>query len=227
MLDALGQLVRDWGIGFVVVDNASDVYDDDEIRRARVRTFIRSLRSRIARPGRAVLLLAHVNKLQARFGKVAGSEAYSGSTAWHNSVRSRLKPRDRHGGQMTIEHAKANLGPKAPPVRLEWLAGVPMAVGSGANVQAEVRANAERERDAADKLTLAAIITDFDRRGERVTTAMQGPYTVFKLLKAHLAFPRTPTPTASTACCVTWSPMGSSFGARSARPSGRTRGVHL
>lgn len=197
LLDALGGLVKKLDVGLVVVDNASDAYDDDEIKRARVRAFIRSLRSQIARPGRAVLLLAHINKASAIGGKNAGNEDYSGSTAWHNSVRSRLSLIPAANDILTIEHQKANLGAKAAPVRLAWNDGVPLVAGSfagtGADVTGIIKA-AEKKADDADTAALIALIEDFDKRGERVTTSSQGSATVYKLLKGESSFPKATGP---------------------------------
>lgn len=194
LLATLAKLVVNLNIGLVVIDNASDAYDDDEIKRARVRAFIRSLRTRIARPGRAVLLLAHINKASANGGRAAGTEDYSGSTAWHNSVRSRLSLIPDGDNALKIEHLKANLGAKAAPVRLEWHEGVPLVSGSYSDVGAVAAANiikaSEQQRDVADKTTLVSIVQDFDGRGELVTTSVHGGFTVFKLLKPHPLFPK-------------------------------------
>lgn len=194
LLDALAALADKLQVGLVVVDNASDAYDDDEIKRARVRSFIRSLRSRIARPGRAVLLLAHINKASANGGRAAGSEDYSGSTAWHNSVRSRLSLIPDGDNALRIEHLKANLGAKAAPVRLEWHDGAPLVAGSysdaAAKSAADISKAAERERDSGDKTTLISVVQDFDMRGELITTSVHGAFTVFKLLKPHPMFPK-------------------------------------
>ena len=190
LLDALAGLVQKLDVGLVVVDNASDTYDGDEIKRAPVRTFVRSLRQRIARPGRAVLLLAHINKESAKGGRGASAEDYSGSTAWHNSVRSRLSLIPDDENAMTIHHMKVNLGPKAAPIRIEWRAGVPVVSDSliGAGVAAAQAAEAVRDNE--DKAALVMLIQDFDKRGERVTTAATGSYTVFKLLKGQPGFPK-------------------------------------
>lgn len=188
LLDSLARLVQQRGIGLTIIDNASDAYDDDEIKRARVRAFIRSLRTRLARPDRAVLLLCHINKSSATNGKSAGAEDYSGSTAWHNSVRSRLSLIPDGDNAARIEHLKANLGPKAGPVRLQWVDGVPTVVGGFAIPDAATVAQA-RQQDVADMAALAALIQDFDRRGERVTTAMQGPVTIYKQLSTEPNFP--------------------------------------
>ncbi len=188
LLGSLAKLVQEVDAGLVIVDNASDTFDDDEIKRARVRAFIRALRSRIARPGRAVLLLAHINKASASGGR--GTEDYSGSTAWHNSVRSRLSLSPDGDHALKIEHMKANLGTKALPVRLVWSEGVPMVAGTHTSAGAEAAAVAEKVRDDADKSALVKLIQDFDKRGERVTTSFQGSATVFRLLKGQPGFPK-------------------------------------
>lgn len=193
LLDTLALLVKKLDVGLVVIDNASDTYDGDEIKRASVRAFVRSLRQRIARPGRAVLLLAHINKESAKGGRSAGSEDYSGSTAWHNSVRSRLSLIPDGDNALKIEHVKVNYGIKAAPVGLEWRAGVPLVAGSflGAGAAADAIARTvEKARDEADKAALVSLIQDFDRRGEHVNTAAQGGYSTFKLIKTHPDYPK-------------------------------------
>jgi RecA-family ATPase len=195
LLGALSELVAKRHVGLVVVDNASDTFDDDEIKRARVRQFVRSLRSRIARPGRAVLLLAHVNKVSAIGGREAGREDYSGSTAWHNSVRSRLSLSvEKDEDCLTLEHQKANLGPRAKTIRLRWHDGVPLEDGSFTDVGAAANAAilaAERKKAAdAAKIELIAMIKDFNSRGETVTTANTGPYSVWITLSKRAGFPK-------------------------------------
>lgn len=74
------------GAALIVVDNASDAFGGNEIDRREVRAFMRALRT--LEPKAALLLLAHIDKAAAR-GASHGN-AYSGSTAWHNSARSRL-----------------------------------------------------------------------------------------------------------------------------------------
>ena len=76
------------GATLIVVDNASDAYDGNENERRTVRQFVQLL-AQIARENEAgVLLLAHIDKAAARDGGKRNS--YSGSTAWHNSARSRF-----------------------------------------------------------------------------------------------------------------------------------------
>ncbi len=188
-LDDLAELVRELNPGVVIVDGASDTYDDNEVDRARVRAFVRSLRQRIARPGRAVLLLAHVNKITAKAGSAADGEAYSGSTAWHNSVRSRLALTGEADGVLTLQHQKANLGSKADPIQIEFRSGVPCLVGQGAHPAADVIAGRERERDEQDKVRLLAMIRRFEQLGERVPASATGPCTAHRLLRDEIGFP--------------------------------------
>lgn len=195
MLDHLAAFVHENEIGLTVIDNASDTFDGNEIARSQVRAFIRTLRARLARPDRAVILLAHVSKAAAHNKKtaLATDEDYSGSTAWHNSVRSRLSLDTGDNGTSTLKHLKANKGPKAEPIRLEWHDGTPMLAGTYQNPGAEIAAafvrNAQQERDSTDKSALVAIIWDFDQRGDRVPVATTGPHTAYRVFKAEAAFP--------------------------------------
>jgi len=80
--------MADDGISIVFIDNASDVYAASEISRPAVRGFVRSLQHLLPLPNEgAILLLGHVNR--AASSNHATGQQYSGSTAWHNSVRSR------------------------------------------------------------------------------------------------------------------------------------------
>ena len=192
LVSKLKALVEELEVGMVIIDNASDAYDDDEINRASVRAFVRSLRIHIARPGRAVLLLAHINKASAQSSRAPRperpTEDYSGSTAWHNSVRSRLSLVPSGTDGLVLEHMKANQGPKADPVQLEWHNGVPLVLDSFGVTSPELE-NARKAEEAIDRDAIVAVLRDFQKRGERVTTATQGPYSIFKLLKDHKRFP--------------------------------------
>ena len=76
---------RAFGARLVVVDTAADAFAGNENIRPQVRQFI-ALLTRLAREiGGAVILLAHPSQT----GKASGS-GDGGSTAWSNSVRSRL-----------------------------------------------------------------------------------------------------------------------------------------
>lgn len=106
------------GADLVIIDNASDAFDANENSRRDVRAFIRELASIAKRNDAAVMLLAHIDKAAAKGGAYGNS--YSGSTAWHNSARSRLALVTDDSGGITLLHEKLNLGSKAEPVILSF-----------------------------------------------------------------------------------------------------------
>lgn len=104
----------------IVIDNASDVFADNENDRTAVRGFMRALNLIAHVTGAAVLLLAHVDKASVRSG--AGMDSmttFSGSTAWNNSARSRWAMyRDEQA--VVLRHEKCNLGPLQEEMQLEF-----------------------------------------------------------------------------------------------------------
>lgn len=113
------------GADLVIIDNASDAYDGDENSRRQVRRFLSWLRNLVKPHHGALLLLAHVDKNTAKYG--GASNSYSGSTAWHNSARSRLVIAN---DQLVQE--KLNVGRAlATPIDLEWVNGLPMPLQAG------------------------------------------------------------------------------------------------
>lgn len=128
----------------LIVDNASDTFDGNEIRRTEARGFVRGLRAPVRKQGGAVLLLAHIDKSAAKgFG---GGGSYSGSTAWHNSARSRLVL-------------------KREPLRLVW--------PDGGLPQVDAAASGMVLAIATDNNTraLLRLVHEFTQRGEFVSTA--------------------------------------------------------
>ena len=114
--DALYSKSVAYGAGLVVIDNASDTFDANENERARVREFIRLLTQLAKSQRAAVILLAHIDKDTAKWGSV---ESYSGSTAWHNSVRSRLfLSIDKESQILSLAQQKSNLGQLASTIYL-------------------------------------------------------------------------------------------------------------
>lgn len=180
--DDLAALMRELGAGLLIVDNASDTYAASEIDRARVREFMRSL-ARIAQENRAgVLLLAHIAKTKAR-GLDASAESYSGSTAWHNSARSRLAL-DRTEGGLVLKHEKANLGPLRPPLSIAWPAGGLM------HVVEELTGMMAVIADRNETWTLLRLIHEFTERGEFVSTATTSRTHAGKLLGREPSYPK-------------------------------------
>jgi hypothetical protein len=179
---ALLDQVRDAAKGktLVVVDNASDAYCGDENNRAHVRGFLRMLATIARDSGAAVLLLAHVDKASAKFGSQGNS--YSGSTAWHNSARSRLALTGTDG-VVEMAQEKLNLGKRADPVKLAWNdEGVLVPAGDAA-IGDQVAANLQ---DGADDQAVLAAIEASIQAGVVVPTATAGRRTTFHVLESDL-----------------------------------------
>lgn len=181
--DALREFLAGRDVRLLVIDNASDVFDASEIERAKVRAFMRALAAMAREFDLAVILLAHVDKWTSR-GERTGTEAYTGSTAWHNSARSRLfMSRDKDGG-LLIEHQKHNLGPLHAPIRLSWPPnGLPQLHESFGPV---VQGIADRNHEK----TLLRLIAEFSDRGEHVSPAVQAKTNAPALLGRESAYPK-------------------------------------
>lgn len=128
----------------VVVDTAADVFAGNENDRNQVNQFVKRALFSIAKDfDCAVLLNAHPSKT----GSADGGSKDSGSTAWHNSCRSRMfLGRDEDSGMLILEHLKSNRGQTQDPIAMFWQDDVllPMVDSSGAiNSMVERRENAE------------------------------------------------------------------------------------
>lgn len=180
---ALRQYLDQHQVDVLVVDNMSDTFDANEIERPKVRAFMRALVQLRESRALTVLLLAHVDKGTAR-GERVGTESYSGSTALHNSARSRLFVWKDKDGALVIEHQKHNLGPLRAPLRLDWpLDGLP---------QAQTPPNGYLQAIAAtvDLKALLALIVEFHDRGEYVATATNSPASATRLLAGERGYPK-------------------------------------
>lgn len=181
----MNQLVKSGGVGLVVVDNASDAYGGDEIQRRQVRAFIRSLME-VAKPVNcALLLLAHVDKTISRSNKPENGEGYSGSTAWHNSVRSRLFMKRDESGNLNIEHQKSNLGRCREPLTLTWSENeLPQLANSLELFLDPQIACAQSKADDDRCITLLKLIDEFACRGHFCSpspTARNNAHAVLKV----------------------------------------------
>ena len=157
----------------VVVDNASDAFAGNENDRAEVRMFVRGMLGNMASiNNQAVLLLAHIDKAAAR-GYAAGNN-YSGSTAWHNSSRSRLALLSVDGG-VSLSHEKSNLAAKLDaPLALAWT-DEGLLQPSGLDCEAERKRSEKQLREDADLLESLIVIAIAS--GDLVTAAKGGAHT--------------------------------------------------
>jgi RecA-family ATPase len=110
----------------VVLDTLADVFAGNEIVRQEARQFVSILRRLAIEQRLAVVLLSHPSLS----GMVSGTGT-SGSTAWNNSVRSRLyletvkgdDGREAASDGRVLRVKKANYGPSGLALRLRWSNG--------------------------------------------------------------------------------------------------------
>jgi RecA-family ATPase len=123
--DELNQIAADEKPVLIVLDTLADFYPANESDRAKVRAFIGILRGLALRQRCAVVLLAHPSLT----GLSSGS-GLSGSTAWSNSVRSRIylervieDGREPDPDARRLSNKKSNYGRVGLEIALRWQDG--------------------------------------------------------------------------------------------------------
>ena len=132
LFDELDGQAHDEGPVLIVLDTLSDLNPSNENDRAKARQFIGIVRSLALKRNCAVLLLAHPS-----LSGLSSGAGTSGSTAWNNSVRSRLYlSRIAPDGQeidpdrRILTTKKANYGEIGGEISMVWKAGVFVADGT-------------------------------------------------------------------------------------------------
>jgi hypothetical protein len=120
--------IRQFGARFVVLDTAADLFGGNENVRNQVRQFIANACGRIAREIEgAVFLCAHPS-----LSGMASGSGSSGSTAWNNTVRSRLylaQPKAEDGEEVdpdirVLTRKKSNYARAGETLTVRWTDGV-------------------------------------------------------------------------------------------------------
>lgn len=120
---------------WIGLDTAADIFVVNERDRSQVRQCVSLLRGLALEADTAIMLLAHPS-----LTGISSGSGLSGSTAWHNSVRSRIylktekaKDRDKDDDDdeqaeptstRVLEFMKSNYSALAPQVRLIWREGL-------------------------------------------------------------------------------------------------------
>ena len=133
----------------VVIDTLADIFAGNENARAEARQFIGQLRGLAIRHNCAVRLLNHPS-----LSGMASGAGTSGSTAWSNSVRSRIYFERAKGDDgievdpdlRVLKVMKANYGPVGMELRLRWTKGVFRLDGQSAGAFDKLAADAKAER---------------------------------------------------------------------------------
>lgn len=120
-------LARDWRPVLIGLDNLADVFAGEENSRPHARQFIGQLQGLATEIGAAIVVIGHPS-----LAGMASGTGSSGSTAWNNSVRSRLyltRPTGEEGEVASpdtriLTVKKSNYGPANIEMRLRWSAGV-------------------------------------------------------------------------------------------------------
>lgn len=176
----------------LIVDGISDTFGGKEIERAQVRAFISSLVRLVPDEDGAVLLIGHVDKAGANNRNGHG---FSGSTAWHNSVRARwyLAPEtsDDPGSDMILELKKANSGAVGKEIRFAWSNAAGLFVGRAVKPETELDRAA---KDRAERNGIMDAIRAVHESGDFVPAATQGPRTALHVLSQRPEFPDTIDP---------------------------------
>lgn len=182
--DRLAALVKEWNIGMVIVDNASQAYAGSEIDNGQVTAFLTTLAKLAKATGSACLLFAHVAKTKAKGLDAKGdTEAYRGGSNWHNSVRSRIFMSREAEGNLIIEHHKNNYGMTCQPLELQWLKDRMPEVVSQEQKEAEIEITRVK-----DEHLMHLLVGAIGGCGFNVGIAQTGRGTAHASLKDHLPY---------------------------------------
>ena len=153
----------------IVIDPSADVFGGDEINRAQVRKFVSMLRGLAMDIDCAVLLLSHPSLT----GMSSGTGT-SGSTAWNNSVRSRLYLEIKTPETRVLTIVKANHGKVGDKIEMRWKDGI-YVVDNGGDTVVETLLNSK-----TDKLFLE-LLELFTAQGQNVSTSSGKNYAPAKM----------------------------------------------
>lgn len=151
------KLILDIRPVLVVLDTLADLFGGEENQRAQARQFIALLRGLALRHKTTIVLLAHPS-----LAGMSSGTGSSGSTAWNNSVRSRLyfeRVRDKDGGEFdpdarVLRTMKANYGPTGAEIKVRWRGGVFTTEGSSDESLGVMAGRAKADRVFLDMLSV-------------------------------------------------------------------------
>lgn len=166
----------------IVLDTLADLFPGNENDRAQARQFIGMLRGLAIRNGCAVVLLAHPS-----LSGMASGVGTSGSTAWNNSVRSRLylervreEGRELDPDMRVLRSMKANYAATGGEIYVRWNKGIftPLAGRSGLS---------DDMRHAKAEHVFLKLLEEFAAEGRAVRSAQANGYAPKAFAKSHRA----------------------------------------
>jgi RecA-family ATPase len=169
LFDKLKRTVETLRPCLIVLDTLADLFAGEENNRAHARQFVGILRGLCKPHGATVLILAHPS-----LSGMASGSGTSGSTAWNNSVRSRLYLRRIVDGEYepnpdarVLTTMKANYGRTGGEVMLTWRDGVFVSEAKPQGFEA-LAAQVKGER------VFLALLDEYKAQG-RYVSAQPGP----------------------------------------------------
>ncbi|MDG4890914.1 bifunctional DNA primase/polymerase [Mesorhizobium sp. WSM4887] len=139
----------------IVLDTLADVFAGNENVRNQARAFIAQLRAPAIAHDVAFVVLAHPSRAGLNTAGLTAGAGTSGSTAWHNSVRSRLElargDEAKNPDGRTLTAKKANYSRAGAAIQLRWENGVFNGSAEATTAESEAAAR-EAERVFLDML---------------------------------------------------------------------------
>lgn len=172
LFDAVVNVIERSQAGLIIIDALADAFAGDENNRGQARQFVGMLKRPSRHYGCAFLCLAHPS-----LNGLSTGSGTSGSTAWNNSVRSRLyfetakasDGSDPDPDLRTLSVRKSNYGPKGSPVTVRWTAGAYVPEGGASTL--DRLAIAQRARE-----TFLTLLRQFNEQGQNVTAVPCGTF---------------------------------------------------
>jgi RecA-family ATPase len=165
----------------IALDASADMFAGNEIDRSQVRQFVGLLRKLAGACNGAVILLSHPS-----ITGVNSGSGLSGSTAWHNSVRSRLyltSPKAEPGEPpdsdlRELSHKKSNYGPVGNAIVLRYKNGLFLPEAGSSSFE-----KAERELKAEDAFLagLRKLIDEGQSPSPQTTSVYYAPRLMIKV----------------------------------------------
>jgi RecA-family ATPase len=149
----------------VTIDTLTDVYAGDEIDRNQTTQFVKLLQHLAIKARCSVAILAHPSNA----GMVTGS-GLSGSTGWHNKVRSRLymrSPTTAKGEEIDsdvreLQFLKNNYGKQGDSIQIRWDAGVFVIENAPGSLE-------KIARDSNDDHRFLELLAKYDDQGRKMS----------------------------------------------------------
>lgn len=178
LFSALEQKVTELGPRLLVIDNLADAFGGNENSRPQARQFVGLLRGIAIRHRLAVLLIGHPS-----ISGMTSGTGTSGSTAWSNSVRSRLyldRPKAEDGTEIdpdlrVLRTMKANYSAAGVELTIRWQAGHFRVEGCGPSMFDRIAVENRAEE------VFLRLLADFSLQGRDVSPNVSNTYapTVF------------------------------------------------